>query len=264
MAARTATAAVALPLLVLVVWLGSPWFSLLVGLAAALAAAELCNLGRQWGDRPLTPVAVGWAVVLVAMGHLLSGESSAGIKSMPVVSVAAAALVVSMLWCHGSGTRLAGWGVTAGAALYAGGLLSHAPLLRELDQGFEWILFLIAATFAADTFAFFVGSAVGRHPLAPAISPSKTWEGAVGGVAGAVGAAIAAVYALGLDVLPWEGALVGGLLGVVGQVGDLLVSRLKRIAGAKDSGWLVPGHGGLLDRLDSIVLNLVVVYYFVL
>ena len=99
--------------------------------------------------------------------------------------------------------------------------------------------------------------------MAPSISPSKTWEGAVGGVAGALVFSVAAIYILDIDAGVGEALALGALIGTIGQLGDLMVSRLKRMAEVKESGWLVPGHGGLLDRLDSIVLNLVVVYYFV-
>ena len=132
-----------------------------------------------------------------------------------------------------------------------------------MDQGLQWVL-LLAVTFATDTSAFFVGRALGRLPLAPAISPGKTLEGAVGGLAGAVLAAVIGVELLGLELTMPETLVLGGLAGVAGQLGDLAESRLKRVAGVKDSGWLFPGHGGVLDRIDSIVFNLPVVYYFVL
>ncbi len=119
-------------------------------------------------------------------------------------------------------------------------------------------------TFATDTAAFFVGRSIGKRKLAPKISPSKTWEGAVGGMLGAVAAALAAKYAMGLDVSAAVAGALGVLMGVWGQIGDLSESKLKRLTGVKDSGWIIPGHGGVLDRLDSIVFNLVLVYYFVI
>ncbi|MCI0822109.1 MAG: phosphatidate cytidylyltransferase, partial [Chloroflexi bacterium] len=138
-----------------------------------------------------------------------------------------------------------------------------APLLRAVDHGREWVVFLLLVTFAADTAAYFVGKSIGQTPLVPSISPSKTREGAVGGLIGAAVASLAANYVLGLNALAWEALILGVLIGIVGQLGDLAESRIKRLAGVKDSGVIIPGHGGLLDRLDSIVLNMVVVYYFV-
>ena len=263
MASRTASAAITLPLLAVVVWAGVLWFSLVVAAVAALGALELANMARRWGDRPVLVVAMPGAVALVLGTHLLAAETSAATRVLPVVSVAAGLSLVWLLSWPRRAPGLAGWAITASVALYAGGLLSHAPPLRALDQGREWVLFLLAVTFATDTCAFFVGRVIGRRPLAPTISPSKTWEGALGGVIGALGAGVAVALLLNLDAAMGRVLVLGALIGSAGQAGDLVVSRMKRRALVSDSGWLVPGHGGLLDRLDSIVLNLVVVYYLV-
>jgi phosphatidate cytidylyltransferase len=264
MATRIATASIGLPLVVLLVWVGGAWFTVLVAVVAGLGALEMSGLARGWGDRPLAPVAIVWAVAFVVAGHLLSNRSSLDVGLLSIVPIAVGLLLASVMWCHGSGTRLAALGATAAAALYTGGLLFHAPLLRGLEQGREWVLLLLLATFATDTFALVVGRIFGRRPLAPSISPSKTWEGAIGGLLGAVAMAVAAVYVLDIDAGIGDALAVGALIGVAGQAGDLVESRLKRLAGADNSGWLLPGHGGILDRLDSIVFNLVVVYYFVI
>ena len=259
---RIASAAVTLPPLALIVWIGSPWFTVLVAAMAAVGAMELCGMASRWGDRPYTQVAVLWAVAFVVAGHFVDSDSSLA-WALPIVGIAAAISLASMLWCHGSGTRLSSWGVTTGAALYTGGLLFYFPLLRDLEQGLQWVVLLLLVTFVADTCAFVVGRAIGRRPLAPSISPSKTWEGTIGGLLGALGASAAAVVLLDLDAGIGQALGLGALMGTVGPLGDLVESRLKRIAGVDNSGWLLPGHGGILDRLDSIVFNLVVVYYFV-
>ena len=263
MTTRIASAVIAIPLLVLIVWVGASWFLALVALTAALGALELCAMARRWGDRPLAPVAVIWATGLVIAAHLVAREMPARVGALPAVGIASGVALVWLLWLPRRGTGLSAWAVTVSVTLYIGGLLFHAPLLRALDQGREWVLLLVLVTFAADTCALLVGKAMGKHPLAPSISPSKTWEGALGGGVGALAVSVAAVYAFGLEAAVWEAVVLGALIGTTGQMGDLFVSRLKRIAGVKDSGWLVPGHGGVLDRMDSIVFNLVVVYYFV-
>ena len=125
--------------------------------------------------------------------------------------------------------------------------------------GLEWLLFALLTTFATDTGAFFVGRAIGRHRMAPTISPGKTWEGAVGGFVSALGAGAAVAVVAELPL--WVALAVAAGVGVAGQIGDLMESRLKRAAGAKDAGSLLPGHGGLLDRLDSLVLTIPLVYY---
>ncbi len=265
MKARIATAAVGLPLLFLVVWLDSPLpFAVLCASAAALGAWELCGMARGWGDRPVDTVAAALAGALVAAALLLEPDT------FPATLAHSAALLLSALalaWLLRHGASESGpsrWLATLAPALFVGGLLFHAPLLRAASDGRDWVLLLLLTTFATDTGAYFVGKAVGRAPLAPAISPSKTREGAAGGLLCAVAACMALDEVLGLPATWWQAALLGGALGIVGQLGDLVESRLKRIADVKDSGRLMPGHGGLLDRLDSVVLNLVVVYYFVL
>ena len=260
---RVLSAMVGLPLLLAAVWLGSFWFSALVAAAAAVASVELALMARRWGHRIPIPLVSVPAVALVAMAFALSQPS----VPPPAITFVLAVLSVMLLaWLVADkGRQMAvGRPITALAIiLYAGGFLFHAPLLRAVDHGREWVVFLLLVTFAADTAAYFVGKSIGKTPLVPSVSPSKTREGAVGGLIGAAVASLAANYVLGLNALAWEALILGVLIGIVGQLGDLAESRIKRLAGVKDSGVIIPGHGGLLDRLDSIVLNMVVVYYFV-
>ena len=263
---RAAAAAAALPVVIILVWLGAPWLTALAALAAAggaLEAAALAGGGRRFVGH-LRGALVVWAVACVAAGQLVSDGYAVETTLAP--ALAGGALVSLGLLAardRPAGERLADWVLFVGAGLYVGGTLAHAPLLRGLEQGREWVLLLLAVTFAADTGAYAVGRAVGRRPMAPSISPGKTWEGSVGGIAAAIGAGFGMVYALDLGS-GWRSALaLGAMTGVSGQLGDLLESKLKRAAGVKHSGWVIPGHGGVLDRLDSIVLNLVVVYHFV-
>ena len=264
MALRVASAAVGLPLLSALVWLGPPWFSLLLAALAALGALEICRMALPRGGRPMVPLAMLWAVTLVAGGHLVATGSAVWIVLAAVAGVWAASAAAWGLARWRDADRASDWGITAAAALLTGGFLSYGPLLRELAQGRDWVFLLLMVTFATDTGALFVGRGVGRRPLAPTVSPGKTWEGAIGGLVTAIAACVALASALDLDMSPALAAVLGALMGVAGQAGDLAESRLKRTAGVKDSGWLIPGHGGVLDRMDSIVLNLVLVYYFVI
>ncbi len=161
----------------------------------------------------------------------------------------------------------AGWAYTVGGPACLGFLLAHSLMLRELDGGADssrdWLIFAVLVTFATDTGAYFTGKGMGRHAMAPSISPNKTWEGAIGGFIWAVGTASALGALLSLSVPVWQAALVGAAIGVVAQLGDLAESRVKRASGVKDAGGIVPGHGGVLDRLDSIVFSLPLVYYLV-
>ena len=143
-----------------------------------------------------------------------------------------------------------------------GWTLSLFLILREEAKGFEWVLVVLLGTFATDTGAFFTGKAIGRRALAPRVSPGKTWEGAIGGFLTGAGTVLALASWLELPISILEGAVLGVLVGVSAQVGDLVESMAKRASSVKDSGRLIPGHGGVLDRLDSVVFVVVVVYHF--
>ena len=270
---RFITAVVGIPLLLALVYfdfrVDTSWFSrvplliLLVGAAAALGAVEFYRLGTHAGARPLTVFGVIWAVLFV-VAALFDVDWGTG-------ALLASAAVLPLIWLviFRRDTRFQTWVWTLTGILYLGWTLGHYVALRQLDHGRELVILAVFTTFACDTSAFFVGRAWGRHHMAPAISPHKTWEGAIGGFVGAVAAALAlrSLLSLGDWSLPLnyvEAIAVGCLIGVAAQLGDLLESLLKRRAGVKDSGNLIPGHGGVLDRIDSLVFTGVIVYYFVL
>ena len=273
---RVITAVVGIPLLLAFVYfdfrVDTSWFSrvplliLLVGTAAALGAVEFYRLGTHAGARPLTVFGVIWAVLFV-VAALFDVED----VEWAIGSLLASAAVLPLVWLvvFRRDTRFQSWVWTLTGILYLGWTLGHYVALRQLDHGRELVILAVFTTFACDTSAFFVGRAWGRHHMAPAISPHKTWEGAIGGFVGAVAAALAlrSLLNLGDWSLPLnyvEAIAVGCLIGVAAQLGDLLESLLKRRAGVKDSGNLIPGHGGVLDRIDSLVFTGVIVYYFVL
>lgn len=153
------------------------------------------------------------------------------------------------------------WAWTTAGLLFIGWFLSLAVTLRAEDQGREWVITVIILAFAVDTAAYAAGRLFGQRQLAPTISPRKTWEGAAVGVLAGAGAGAATKVGFGLDVALWEATLIGLLVGVFGQLGDLVESMLKRAHGSKDSGSLLPGHGGLLDRLDSLIPAICVIYF---
>ena len=262
MIGRFVTAAVGIPALALVVWAGGPVFSVVVAAVAALGAVEVCDLARSMGLTPSRVVAAVLSAALVLSHYVFSTLwSTPEYLPLLIASATIAALALALTF-----SPIQNWNaaITLAAVLYPGALLAHAPLLRGGEHGLEWIVFLLVVTFSTDTGAFFVGKAMGKRPFAPTISPNKTWEGAIGGFAAAILAAFIAAWALDIDVdLPFI-VVLGALMGVVGQAGDLFESKLKRLAGVKESGRLLPGHGGVLDRLDSIVFNLALVYYFVI
>lgn len=265
MIGRLVTATVGIPALALVVWLGDPVFTVVVAAVAAVGAFEVCDMARSRGLTPSRVVAAVLSAALVLSHYGFSAIWSIS-EYIPLLLLAAGISVLALILTLSpiQGIRNRNVSLTLAAVAYPGALLAHAPLLRGGEQGLEWIVLLLVVTFSSDTGAFFVGKAIGRRPLAPKISPNKTWEGAVGGFLAAILAAFIAAWALDIDAhLPLI-AVLGALMGVVGQAGDLFESKLKRLASVKESGRLLPGHGGVLDRLDSIVFNLALVYYFVM
>ena len=259
MRARIASAVIGLPLVIAASWFGSPWLPILVTLVALLGYWEFHQLASRISAQPVLLLGATWTATLVISGELDERYTLATIV---------AGLLASLTWAVLKGQRegaLVSWGVSVAGPLYLGLPLSFALMLRSLEQGREWLLLGVLTTFATDAAAYLVGRSLGRHRLAPAISPGKTWEGAVAGLVGGVATCLAlTAFVPRFDALPvslWQAALVGGALGGVAQVGDLAESFLKRAAEVKEAGWLIPGHGGLLDRLDSVVFTLVVMYY---
>jgi phosphatidate cytidylyltransferase len=152
-------------------------------------------------------------------------------------------------------------GISSSALLLVAFPLSFAVRLHGLvGDGPKLLLFALMVTWAGDTVAYFVGRAVGKHPFAPQLSPKKTWEGAVAGFAGSLLVGVACSHWIALS-LPHLLAMAG-VGNVAGQLGDLLESAYKRSAGVKDSGTMLPGHGGILDRIDALILAIPVVWYY--
>ena len=249
------TALVVLPGVLISIWLGGLWFLLLVEVLALLGLREFYRLSRRVGARPLPFLAFPALAALIATAQLTT--------LIPfLITVAVILFLVPLL------TRVTlrpafirDWSHTAAGFFYLG-LLSLAPPLRALDHGMWWVLLGLVSVIASDSAAYFTGRALGRHPLAPALSAGKTWEGSIGGLVAAVVVAglLATLSPLALPL--WQALLLGPLVGVLAQLGDLTESALKRASGVKDTGRLLPGHGGALDRLDSIVFALAGVYHF--
>jgi len=283
---RSLTALVGIPVVVGAIWLGAPWLTVLVLAAGVAGIREFYRLTPA-GIGPL-PLVLGaaWAVALLSGAQVASGRDNFLIISGGVMAAGSfAALLWFIAFYRGSGAALtgnylAGFCYLLGGPVYVGFLLSHALMLRELtntsvigfgptgvelagsaDLGRSWLLFALLVVFATDTGAYLVGRSVGRRQMAPSISPNKTWEGSAGGFVSAVAAALALGLVFDMVLPVWQQAVIGGVVGVVAQWGDLIESKLKRIAEVQDAGSIIPGHGGLLDRLDSMLLALPAVYY---
>ncbi len=151
---------------------------------------------------------------------------------------------------------------TVFGCLYIGCLFSYTGLLRARENGDFWIFLVAGSTFMADTSAYFAGHLFGKHKLAPRVSPGKTIEGLIGGIAGSVIAAFLCRFFFWQDFAFHDCIVLGILIGIVGPLGDLSESLIKRSVGVKDSGELIPGHGGLLDRLDAVLFTAPLIYYY--
>jgi phosphatidate cytidylyltransferase len=251
---RVLTAIVGIPLLLYLVHAGGAAFSLFVTGIAALCCYEYALVLRL-GGRPvqfLPTVVVGAALAAcAALGGPLGLVITLGVALI---------VVVEMLSGTHSMDRAA---LTLFGSLFAGWMPAHLALIRDIRPNGESFLFMtFVAVWCMDTAAYAVGRTIGRHPLAPVLSPKKTWEGAIGGFAAAVGVCLLFSRFVLKDALslPWAAA-IGAVIGTTGQLSDLAESMVKRDAGVKDSGALLPGHGGVFDRFDSFILCAPAVYY---
>jgi phosphatidate cytidylyltransferase len=277
---RVISALVLVPIILAIVLLGEPWLSLLVGVAAFLALVELVGLLDAAGHQPPQVLTIISGMALVAAGLITTnGEGVGGAVAHLVVAldppglVAATMVAVMLLLAAVGFTRSdprAGfmtWAMTSFGVAYIGLLLPAIVLVAHLapaggsantpvgafglGSGAAWALLLLLVVWGYDTGAFLTGRRLGRRRMLDQISPSKTMEGLVGGlVLATIAAGIGAVL-VGLE--PWHPLVIGPLVGLAAQAGDLAESMLKRAAGRKESGFLVPGHGGILDRVDSFL-----------
>lgn len=255
--------AIGLPIVFCSIWLGSLWLSVILALIAGVGAWELCQLARFAGKRPVTQVAIGSSLIIVVFAHVTETVSPPNLGWVFIFLSPVFVYFIWQIWRVRYKLSRLDWVITGLVPLYIGGLLAHGVMLRKLDEGMGWMMCAVLVTFSVDTLAYGGGKLIGRTRLAPTVSPGKTWEGAISGLTGGIVCAVLFVKMFDSDISLAQATLLGVLLGLAGQMGDLLESWLKRIARVKDSGWIIFGHGGVMDRLDSIVPNLAVTYYFV-
>ena len=251
------------------IWFGPPLLTLLGLLGGSIAIFETYRLAPAGAVR--LPLALG---VVAVLALLLTAEAASGKADYLTASgiVLAVWTLVAALWfiaCYSGERPVAAFLLLLLGPVYAGFMLGHGLAIYDIasslggaeNLGRNWLLFTLAGTSASDTGAYAVGRLIGRHRMAPRVSPGKTWEGVAGGFAASVGAMLAVGALLGLGVDLWEYAVVSLVVAIVAQAGDLAESSMKRAANVKDSGSIMPGHGGLLDRIDSILFALPAVYY---
>jgi phosphatidate cytidylyltransferase len=255
---RILTAVVGLPLLIAIIWFGEPWFTLLIAVMATLGTWEFYRMASQLKIQPITYLGMAWVLLIVLSPHCPHAAT------MPFLITSA--IVVSLIWLLFRSPReraFTNWAWTMAGILYIGWMLSYWVELRSLEAGKELVFWAMFTTFASDTSAFFIGKAWGKHALAPSISSGKTWEGAIGGLLVSIIASLILRTIFPLPFSYWQIALLGCIISLFAQLGDLTESLLKRNTGVKDAGKLIPGHGGILDRIDSLIFTGVIVYYCV-
>lgn len=253
---RTISAALLLPLVLGGIYIGGDLFFVGVGLVLALATFEFVKLMERGDFHPALLFSWGF----MGVGLFVARDPDVSWLRPAIAGLLAGSLVWQLLHAERPAPT-AGWALTIAGGLYIGWMGGYLVALRQVPDGLQWLLLALIITWSADTGAYLVGSNWGRRKLAPKLSPGKTIEGTVGGwLTGIViGGLLAGL--MGLGVL--NGLALGALIGIASPLGDLGISMMKRQVGAKDSGQLIPGHGGMLDRIDSILFTVVVGYYYV-
>ena len=272
---RVISAFVLLPVIAVLVW-WSVW-----SVAVAVVVATVISLRELYGA-----FAAGHYQPRVGLGLCVALALVFSVALQPFVAINLLELVLTgsilvtlivELPRHDHAGTLPAWALTLAGAIYIGWLLSHFILLRglrtplspsiftplDIQPGAAWVYMVLAITFIQDTAAYFVGRSMGRHKMAPLLSPKKTWEGAVGGLVGSVTTSLVCIPLLGLPLTLGAGIVIGLVGGVVGPLGDLAESLIKRQVGLKDAGSIIPGHGGVLDRADSLLFTAPTLFYLI-
>ncbi len=289
---RVLSAVVLVPIAAWTIYRGGLWFFALVVLAAGLGGYEFFRMMAAGGYKPSTPL--GLVLILLL---LVDARYPLGLWARFSV---AAVIILSLIWhlftykgeppgdrvpsqpLEGEKDEMGGhppspppwralfrreaatptvdWALTLAGSFYIGWTAAHLVSLRELPAGMGWVFLTFLSTCVGDAGAYFIGGKWGHHRLFPRLSPGKSWEGAVGGWLCTVMVTVLAGFTVGLDVV--HGLLLGAAMATINPFGDLAVSMMKREMGVKDSGRIIPGHGGVLDRIDTLLFSVVVVYYY--
>jgi phosphatidate cytidylyltransferase len=263
---RVLVAIVLLPIGLAAIIAGGWYLTALVAVFMGVAAWEYVTLFRAGGLQPAGVLVIGGTLLFVLSRNINGFNSAPWMISLFILLSMTYHLVT---YEHGRDQAGTDFAVTLAGMFYIGWIGAYFISLRNLPEGLWWILVVLPAVWFADSAAYFIGKRFGRHHLCPRLSPKKTWEGYLGGII--VGVLLTAGFAAilqmwaGADspITPLRGALMGLIMGVFPTLGDLGESMIKRQMGVKDSGKLLPGHGGAFDRIDSWLWAVVIGYYIV-
>jgi phosphatidate cytidylyltransferase len=276
LAQRVGSVLFLLPGIILIIYWGTWPVVLLVTVAVMIGLREFFAVLRYGGYQPRAVTGYALGLMICAAVALIPFTPIDPV--LPAMALVVVASLVAEVANPDRTNSLPNWAFTLAVALYLSTLLSVYITMRRLDTPLEqgwlaplaiepgaaWVYTTLAATWLQDTGAFFIGRQFGRTPMAPYLSPKKSWEGACGGFVVALITAMACVPLFGLPIALWKAALIGAAAGVFGPLGDLAESLFKRQIGVKDAGSLIPGHGGLLDRVDSMLFTAPVIYLLIL
>lgn len=260
---RTLVSLAALPFIMIPIWLGGPWILGLVVCISLLGGHELYNIMERGNYRPARWIGLPWLVLLVvahAQPRFIWSQWVYSTLLSPTLLSTIGLILTLTYSLFQTDHPINTWMSTSTGAIYLGVLMGQFLGLRLLTDGFWWLLMGLLLAWANDTLAYLVGSTLGRHKLWPRISPKKTWEGTLAGWLGAALMTSLLGWLSPLSLSPMLGALLGLAGGILALFGDLAISMLKRQVGVKDSGRLLPGHGGVLDRLDSLLFVIPFIY----
>jgi phosphatidate cytidylyltransferase len=263
---RVLVVIVLLPIGVLLILYGGVPYALMIALILSLAAWEYVKLFRVGGYQPAGVLVLLGTLALVICRYLWEWDKADWLLSLLVLSSMTYHLIAFERGRDQAGTD---FGVTLAGILYFGWIGAYLISLRELPEGQWWVLLVLPAVWLADSGAYFIGRAFGKHKMSPRLSPKKSWEGYLGGVLFGIigGALLALLWSIWIgpemDISPFRGAIMGLTIALLTPLGDLGESMIKRQVGVKDSSNLLPGHGGAFDRIDSWLWAGVIGYYLI-
>ena len=258
MPTRILSAAIMIPLAALFAYLGGWWFFVAIAVIVGLATYEFYGLMRAGGYHPAVPLGV-----LFSLALLLTAQFPAVPVTDIIITIA---LLLTLIW-HLLAYEIgvtdkpgSDWALTVAGAMYLGWMGNLFLQLRSLPDGLGWIILACVPVWIGDSGAYFVGIRWGKHKCCPRLSPKKSWEGTIAGWISGTLSTLLIGLALGLPW--WHGLVLGMLVALISPLGDLAESMFKRQVKIKDSSNLIPGHGGALDRIDSLLFSVPIVFYY--
>ncbi|MQF64762.1 CDP-archaeol synthase [SAR202 cluster bacterium AC-409-J13_OGT_754m] len=261
---RLVVSLIGIPALIAIIISGYPLTTAIVTIAAIWSLIEYHRMIRTITQKDYFYITVIWTTIFVFNAQFAHEIGNYSVHII-VIGILFTLTLTIINQSNNKTDILKNWMLTCIGPIYIGFLLSHALLLREINQlnynGTDWLLYVLLLTFAIDTAAYCIGTSIGKYKLAESISPNKTWEGVLGGITAAIIASLALSALFDLPISEIEQIFLGMLLGVTAVFGDLAESIIKRATNTGNSGTLLPGHGGMLDRIDSLLLTIPVTYY---